>query len=248
MALGESFGGQRGDQDAGRRGGEDQTGFDRVVSAYDLEIHRYDKRDTHQDQPLDVLRAQGEVRGSVLEQAHAQQRLGPPAFERADVPEEPERQTGGEHGEHRNEQPVHADLKNRDHEEEHPGRRERGAGNVEAPGPIRRQRIDDATRKQHDQRHDRRLRPKISVSLLPGIINAAIHSRNSVIAVCTPCTVVPRSLLMLLIDTFMLDPAKLATNCVAPAGPASAEARPRGVSYRPRQVGVAPAPGHQYGS
>ena len=57
-----------------------------------------------------------------------------------------------------------------------------------------------------------RLRPHLSVSLLPGIISAAMVNRNSVIAVCTPCTVVPRSLAMLLIDTFMFEPAKLATN------------------------------------
>ena len=47
------------------------------------------------------------------------------------------------------------------------------------------------------------LRPQMSVSLLPGIIRAAIMSVNSVIAVCTPMTVVPRSLAMLLMATFM---------------------------------------------
>jgi len=35
------------------------------------------------------------------------------------------------------------------------------------------------------------LRPQMSVSLLPGIISAAVVSVNSVIAVCTPATVVP---------------------------------------------------------
>jgi hypothetical protein len=63
-----------------------------------------------------------------------------------------------------------------------------------------------------------RLRPQISVSLLPGIISAAMHNRNSVIAVCTPCTVVSRSLLMLVIATFMFEPAKLAMNCVRASG------------------------------
>jgi hypothetical protein len=43
--------------------------------------------------------------------------------------------------------------------------------------------------------------------LPPGIINAAITSRNTVIATCTPCTDVSRSLLMSLIITFMLEPA-----------------------------------------
>ena len=49
-----------------------------------------------------------------------------------------------------------------------------------------------------------RLRPQMSVSLLPGIISAAIVSVNSVIAVCTPATVVSRSFAMALIATFML--------------------------------------------
>ena len=48
-----------------------------------------------------------------------------------------------------------------------------------------------------------RLRPQISVSLLPGIISAAIVRVNSVIAVCTPATVVPRSFAIGLIATFM---------------------------------------------
>src|SRR5437868_15542001 len=61
-------------------------------------------------------------------------------------------------------------------------------------------------------------RPIRSVSLLPRIISAAIVSRNSVIAVCTPCTVVPMSFAMLLIATFMFDPAKLHTNCAAASG------------------------------
>jgi hypothetical protein len=58
----------------------------------------------------------------------------------------------------------------------------------------------------------------MSVSLLPGIINAAMHRRNRVIAVWTPWTVVPRSFAMLLIATFMFEPAKLATNCVSASG------------------------------
>src|SRR5947209_3774806 len=58
----------------------------------------------------------------------------------------------------------------------------------------------------------------MSVSLLPGIINAAMQSRNRVIAVWTPWIVVSRSLLMLLIATFMFEPAKLATNFVSASG------------------------------
>ena len=63
-----------------------------------------------------------------------------------------------------------------------------------------------------------RLRPQRSVSLPPGIISAAITSKNSVIAVCTPCTVVSRSSLMSLIITFMFEPAKLQMNWARASG------------------------------
>ncbi len=43
----------------------------------------------------------------------------------------------------------------------------------------------------------------MSVSLLPGIIRDAIVSVNSVMAVCTPMTVVLRSEAIALIATFM---------------------------------------------
>jgi hypothetical protein len=43
--------------------------------------------------------------------------------------------------------------------------------------------------------------------LLPGIISTAIVRRKSVMAVCTPRTVVLRSAPMLVIATFMFDPA-----------------------------------------
>ena len=57
-----------------------------------------------------------------------------------------------------------------------------------------------------------RLRPHRSVSLLHGIMRIAITNRNSVIAACTPYTVVSRSSLMSLIITFMFEPAKLQMN------------------------------------
>jgi hypothetical protein len=43
-------------------------------------------------------------------------------------------------------------------------------------------------------------------------------SRNSVIAVCTPLTVVSRSRLMSLIITFMFEPAKLQMNWASASG------------------------------
>jgi hypothetical protein len=63
-----------------------------------------------------------------------------------------------------------------------------------------------------------RLRPQRSVSLLQGIIRIAMISRNRVIVVWTPFTVVSRSSLMSLIITFMFDPAKLQMNCASASG------------------------------
>ena len=63
-----------------------------------------------------------------------------------------------------------------------------------------------------------RLRPHRSVSLPPGIMRAAITNKNRVIAICTPCTVVSRSVLMSVIMTFMFEPAKLQMNCASASG------------------------------
>jgi hypothetical protein len=57
-----------------------------------------------------------------------------------------------------------------------------------------------------------RFRPQRTVSFPAGIMSAAMTSRKMVMAVCTPFTVVFRSLLMSLIITFMFDPAKLQMN------------------------------------
>ncbi len=85
--------------------------------------------------------------------------------------------------------------------------------------------------------------------MLPGIISAAMQSRNSVIAVWTPWIVVFRSLLMLLIATFMLEPAKLATNCVSASGASIrredaelALGPPGGCAPASPEMSVAPAP------
>ena len=55
-------------------------------------------------------------------------------------------------------------------------------------------------------------------------------SRNSVIAVCTPWTVVSRSSLMSLIITFMFEPAKLQMNCASASGRISRRAAASGRS------------------
>jgi hypothetical protein len=58
----------------------------------------------------------------------------------------------------------------------------------------------------------------MSVSLLPGIIRAAMVSVKSVMAVWTPLTVVPRELEMSVMATFRLEPAKLQTNWANTSG------------------------------
>src|SRR5437763_3946678 len=63
-----------------------------------------------------------------------------------------------------------------------------------------------------------RLRPQRSVNLLQGIIRTAMITKNSVIVVCTPVTVVSRSWLMSLIITFMFEPAKLQMNWARASG------------------------------
>jgi hypothetical protein len=69
-----------------------------------------------------------------------------------------------------------------------------------------------------------RFRPHRSVSLLHGIISTAMITRNNVIVICTPWTVVFRSWLMSLIITFMFDPAKLQMNCASASGSTSRRA------------------------
>jgi hypothetical protein len=49
-------------------------------------------------------------------------------------------------------------------------------------------------------------------------MSAAITNKNTVIAICTPWTVVSRSLLMSVIMTFMFEPAKLQMNCASASG------------------------------
>ena len=60
-SLGEPLGGERGDQDAERRGGEDDAGLDRAVAANHLQEDGDDERRAHQQQPLDVLGDEREV-------------------------------------------------------------------------------------------------------------------------------------------------------------------------------------------
>ena len=51
------------------------------------------------------------------------------------------------------------------------------------------------------------LRPQMSVSLLPGIISEAMVKVNRVMVVCMPTTVVPMSSAMVVMATFMFEPA-----------------------------------------
>src|SRR4051812_9100961 len=81
-----------------------------------------------------------------------------------------------------------------------------------------------------------RFRPQRSVSFEHGIIRIAMISRNSVIAVCTPLTVVSRSSLMSLIITFMFEPAKLQMNCARASGRISRRADRAGLGANARST------------
>src|SRR5262245_7496169 len=67
--------------------------------------------------------------------------------------------------------------------------------------------------------------PQISVNLLPGIISAAMVSVKVVMAIWTPLTVVPKSVAMLLIATFIVVAAKLHKNWASTSGKSISRAR-----------------------
>src|SRR3954469_4299004 len=85
-----------------------------------------------------------------------------------------------------------------------------------------------------------RFRPHLSVSLPPGIISAAMTSKKSVMQVCTPSTVVSRSLLMSVIITFMFEPAKLQMNCARASGRSIFRSAPEGRAVVISAMGHAP--------
>jgi hypothetical protein len=89
VPLGEALGGDRRDQQADRRCGDDQAGLDRVVAAHDLQVSRNDERDPDEHEPPDVLRDQTEVGGAVAEQGGRQQHLPARTFPGAHPVEEP---------------------------------------------------------------------------------------------------------------------------------------------------------------
>src|SRR5580765_2508775 len=66
-------------------------------------------------------------------------------------------------------------------------------------------------------------------------------SRKSVMAVCTPLTVVFRSALMSLIITFMFEPAKLQMNCASASGRISRRAERAGLGASARPADMAPS-------
>src|SRR3954453_16822842 len=87
------------------------------------------------------------------------------------------------------------------------------------------------------------LRPQMSVSLLPGIISAAIVSVNSVMVVWIAVTEVPRSSAIVVIATFMLDPAKLQMNWARASGSTRAPAALRALTPSVRALVISVLPG-----
>ena len=155
--LGEPLGGERRDQHADRRRGEDDPGLDRVVAADGLQEDGDDERDAHQQQPLDVLGHQPEVRRAVLEQPGRQQRLLARALASADVEEEPEQERGADApAAPPSAAEVAVGLQDPEHDEEHADRRQDRADRVERSRRVGRDRIDDPAAEQDDQRdHER---------------------------------------------------------------------------------------------
>src|SRR3954462_8105927 len=90
------------------------------------------------------------------------------------------------------------------------------------------------------------LRPQMSVSLLPGIISAAIVSVNSVMVVWIPVTEVSRSLAIVEIATFMLDPAKLQMNCASAKGRTRAPAAVVALTPAVRESVMIASPGQSW--
>ena len=131
VLLGQPLGGERRDQDADGRRGEDHAGLDRAVVALGLEEDRHGERHAHQQQPLEVLSDQAEVRRAVLEQGRGQQRLLPGSLASADEHEEGGQERGPEREEDDQQRVVDSGLQDPDHQAEHPDRGQDRSDRVE---------------------------------------------------------------------------------------------------------------------
>ena len=109
-----------------------------------------DERRAQENQPLDVLRDESEIRRSIFEQAGRQERLPAGSFSPADVDEEPEQENCTDRRENRRENVVRPDLQDREHEAEQADGRENRADRVEGSLRVGRERIDDAAPAQKD--------------------------------------------------------------------------------------------------
>src|SRR6185437_8114490 len=121
----------RRDQDAAGRGGEDDSGLDRVVAADLLEVHGDDERCAEQQEPLDVLRHKRKVARSVPEEPRRKQRLLTGPLLATDEEEEREQEHRSEREERHRQRVPRAELKNPYYDEEHADRREDGADGIE---------------------------------------------------------------------------------------------------------------------
>ena len=156
-ALGESLRGERRDQDADGGRGEDDASLDRVVAANLLEEDGDGKRDAHEQQPLDVLGDEPEVRRVVLEQERGQQGFLAGSLASARVEKEPDEKRGSGRQQRRHQREVAVGLQNPEHDEEHADRRQDRSEPVERTGRVGRERVGDPAAEQDDQRDDRGL-------------------------------------------------------------------------------------------
>jgi hypothetical protein len=121
-------GGRRSTQDAGRRGGQHQPGFDRVVAADLLQEDGDHEEGPLQDQPLHVLGRQSESGDAVAEEPGRHQRFPARPLPRADVPEEHGQEARADPGE----QPHRRNSPGGQHH--HPADGEVGPGDQPAVG------------------------------------------------------------------------------------------------------------------
>ena len=122
--------------------------------AFGLEEDRDRERHAHEEQPLEVLGAQPEIRGAVAEQVGGQQRFLSSALPGTDVKEEAGQERDPDCQGDDQQRVVVAGLQDPEQDEEHADRGEDRAERIKRALRIRRHRIDDPTGEDDDRADD----------------------------------------------------------------------------------------------
>jgi hypothetical protein len=128
--------------------------LDCVVAAHHLQERRHDERGAHQEQPLDVLRDQGEVGHPVPEEGDREQRLLACALTGSDIEEEPGKQNRGNGQQDRRQREIGVRLQDSHHQHDQTGRREDRSDHVEGAPRIGWKRVDDPPGEDDDDRNN----------------------------------------------------------------------------------------------